>query len=94
MRLLPVAEGADRRAFTGGMGSTRSEMRTARESVLLFVVFAVFPAAHSCPFDGWRSGEKLLTARAAGGFAPEDGAAARVFHNGFHDRAFRSEASR
>jgi hypothetical protein len=69
-------------------------MRAARESVLLFVAFAVFPAAHSCPFDRWRTSEKLITARAAGGFSTEYGPATRVFHNGFHDCAFHSEASR
>jgi hypothetical protein len=70
-------------------------MRAAREPVLLFVAFAVFPAAHSCPYDGWRAGEKLITAGAAGGFAPEDGSAARVFRNGFHDlRLSLCEASR
>jgi hypothetical protein len=32
-------------------------MCAARESVLLFVSFSVFLAAHSCPFDGRGTGE-------------------------------------
>lgn len=68
-------------------------MRAARESVLLFVSRAVFPAARSCPFDRLGTGEKLITAGASGRLSPEDRSAARVFHNGFHECAFRSETS-
>ncbi|GLZ30860.1 hypothetical protein Lesp02_30490 [Lentzea sp. NBRC 105346] len=89
----PVAEGADRPAFGAGVGSTGCEMRAARELVMLFVLRVPFPAAHSCPFDGRGTGEKLFAAWAAGRLASEDGSAARVFNNGFHDCAFHCEAS-